>query len=1081
MDNKYICYIYNLVSENEKIFLFGFIIKCNEFILNNESSFFEIDLKEYYPNEKYKIELSYSILNENEFTNFYNKSINEEIFSYDLLKQNGNNINVKYISEISLNKIDNNYSIISLHKFKNLWLQEYNFGDFDISGIINIMQEYASPFFDKNSIPLGYFYIMKDNIIFYKQPAEVNFSIEDININININIKFDSNFINYKAKLILESATSEIIFNGIIDIDDIEKNIVVSVPPRAHTLEIFDKYGDIIYTETFYKLIEFNGIINIIEKQISIHDLLSKKNKNLSALPSHNTNIPLKINAFDRSNNLKLKNLYRHYRNIFDRNINKTNSIKNGNLHNEESYWFENVSSKECIDKIIELVKESDEAIFIDPFFEVNNEQQNNTDMKGTQNLFLLLNRLSGYITIISKLENKDYLISQIKNMSNLFSLNNLNIRLKIINDNNLKLHDRYLLIKKQNILKIYSMTNSLNSVMKDYPLGIFYIDINENNELKEYIDDIVFNKSNEVFNLEDFTENSEKNINNYIKSLIGDIDINSENIEEILDENYNNILDKYKELKKENKAVAYLSLSGILAYISPNIDIYKSIEKIIKDDISSISDKTSLLLEVEKYLIDSYYKKSGLSFYMSNEILDIIKDNQFSTKSYIEVNKVCSFGYRNNRTSIYGWTFLLEKIYCISPDTLVDFIIKSKCEEADLYSEVIAIIINNRYVLNQHNSINSPFLKMILLYEKINSNINHTKTTEMPKIGADIDNLIKMNIPKYIIFLGFIYSKVFYNFQTNSFDENTDNFFNLDVFKYIFNNDNIDDIIQILHHNKLEYEFKILNKIINSNLIKETNVKNKLVKEFLIKYFSKSNFSWNSFADKYTIIFEIINIINSLNDASKKDILKSLLNRCHIIEDNKKLNIPAFIHIAYKYCNKYNLEKKVDTMFFIYCRCSEESYKSIDEVIIRFLNLKSNFISYSGITLFLMLNSVFDCHFNNINYTLNNNNFKKFLEELKNDINLKIFYELYNDYDNINDSSLENLCDYIDIFYNINNNEYVNSLDIIIKTIYMILFNKISNEEEVNNNYSNLIDKFNSILKNKHNGSIYISFDNKK
>ncbi|WP_161976164.1 hypothetical protein, partial [Brachyspira catarrhinii] len=495
------------------------------------------------------------------------------------------------------------------------------------------------------------------------------------------------------------------------------------------------------------------------------------------------------------------------------------------------------------------------------------------------------------------------------------------------------------------------------------------------------------------------------------IKSLIGDIDINSENIEEILDKNYNNILDKYKKLKKENEAVAYLSLSGILAYISPNIDIYKSIEKIIKDDISSISDKTSLLLEVEKYLIDSYYKKSGLSFYTRNKILDIIKDNKFSVKSYIEVNKVCSFGYRNNRLSIYGWTFLLEKIYCISPDTLVDFIIKSKCKESDLYSEVIAIIINNRYVLNQHNSINSQFLKMTLLHEKINSNINHTKTTDMLKIEIDIDNLIKMNIPKYIIFLGFIYSfKIFYNFQTNSFNENIDNFFNLDIFKDIFNNDNIDDIIQILH-NQLEYEFKILNKIINSNLIKETNAKNKLAKEFLIKYFSRSDLFWYSFAGKYTIIFEIVNIINSLNDSGKKDILKSLLNKCCIIEDNKKLNIPAFTNIAYKHCNNTNLEKKVDTMFFIYCRCSEESYKSIDEVIIRFLNLKSNFISYSDITLFLMLGSVFACHFNNIDNTLNNNNFQKFLEELKNDNNLKIFYELYNDYNNIDNSSLENLC----------------------------------------------------------------------
>ena len=1076
MDNKYICYIYNLVAENEKIFLFGFIIKCDEFIVNNGSNFFKIDLKEYYPDEKYKIELSYSILNENEFTDFYNKSINEEIFSYNLLKQNGNNINLKYISEISLNKIDNNYSIISLHKFKNLWIQEYNFGDLDISGIINTMQEYASPFFDKNSIPLGYFYIMKDNIIFYKPIAEVNFSIEDT----NINIKFDSNFIGYKAKLILESATREIIFNGIMDIDDIEKNIVVSVPPSAHTLEIFDKDGNMIYRETINKLIEFNGNINIIEKQISINDLLSKKNKNLSALPSHNTNIPLKINAFDSSNNLKLKNLYRHYRNIFDRNINKTNSIKNGNSYNEESYWFENISNKECIDKIIDLVKESDEAIFIDPFFEVNKKPQNDTDMKGIQNLFLLLNRLSGNITIISKLENKDYLISQIKNISNLFSLNNLNIKLRIINDNNLKLHDRYLLIKKQNVLKLYSMTNSLNSAIKDYPFGIFYIDINKDDELKEYIYNIVFNKSNEAFNLEDFLKENKENINNYIKNLIGDIDINSENIKKILDENYNNIIDKYKELKKENEAIAYLSLSGILAYISPNIDIYKSIEKVIKDDISSISDKTSLLLEVEKYLINLYYKKSGLSFYMRNEILDIIKDNKFSIKSYINVNKVCSYGYRNNRPSIYGWTFLLEKIYCISPDTLVDFITKSKCKEADLYSEVIAIIINNRYVLNRHNNINSPFLNMILLSEKINSNMNHTKTTDTSKIETDIYNLMKMNIPKYIIFLGFIYSKVFYNFQTNLFDENIDNFFNLDIFKDIFNNDNIDDIIQILDKPR-KYEFQILNKIINSHLIKETNVKNKLVKEFLIKYFSKSNFFWYSFADEYTIISEIINIINSLNDAGKKDILKSLLNKCCIIEDNKKLNIPAFTNIDYKHCNNNYLEKKVDTMFFIYCRCSEESYKSIDEVIIRFLNLKSNFINYSGIMLFLILDSIFACHFNNIDNTLNNNNFQKFLEELKNDSNLKIFYELYNDYNNINDSSLENLCDYIDMFYNINNNnEYVNSLDIIIKTIYMILFNKVSNEEEANNNYTNLIDKFNSILRDKYNGSIYISFDNK-
>ena len=43
-------------------------------------------------------------------------------------------------------------------------------------------------------------------------------------------------------------------------------------------------------------------------------------------------------------------------------------------------------------------------------------------------------------------------------------------------------------------------MINSLNSAIKDYPIGIFYIDIKGNNELKKYIYNIIFNKSNEVF-----------------------------------------------------------------------------------------------------------------------------------------------------------------------------------------------------------------------------------------------------------------------------------------------------------------------------------------------------------------------------------------------------------------------------------------------------------------------------------------------------------------------------------------------------------------------------------------------------
>lgn len=154
--------------------------------------------------------------------------------------------------------------------------------------------------------------------------------------------------------------------------------------------------------------------------------------------------------------------------------------------------------------------------------------------------------------------------------------------------------------------------------------------------------------------------------------------------------------------------------------------------------------------------------------------------------------------------------------------------------------------------------------------------------------------------------------------------------------------------------------------------------------------------------------------------------------------------------------------------MFNIYSRCSEESYRSIDELIIRFLNLKSNFISHSGITLFLMLDSIFACHFNNIDNTLNNNNFQKFLDELKNDTNLKIFYELYNDHDNFNSESLKNLFYYINTICELNSYQkiYINLINISINIIYAILQYKINDIDKLNSKFEHLNDIINLELK---------------
>ncbi|WP_143272305.1 hypothetical protein, partial [Brachyspira hyodysenteriae] len=80
MEKKYICYIYNLILGNDKIFLFGFVIKCDNFCFLDKLPVFNDS----------EIEISFSILDKNEYNEFINKYINDNIFSFDLLKQNGN-------------------------------------------------------------------------------------------------------------------------------------------------------------------------------------------------------------------------------------------------------------------------------------------------------------------------------------------------------------------------------------------------------------------------------------------------------------------------------------------------------------------------------------------------------------------------------------------------------------------------------------------------------------------------------------------------------------------------------------------------------------------------------------------------------------------------------------------------------------------------------------------------------------------------------------------------------------------------------------------------------------------------------
>ncbi|MDA0080030.1 hypothetical protein [Brachyspira hyodysenteriae] len=124
-------------------------------------------------------------------------------------------------------------------------------------------------------------------------------------------------------------------------------------------------------------------------------------------------------------------------------------------------------------------------------------------------------------------------------NIYKLFELTNTSVILKTIN--NVKMHDRYLLLKRGNNVLLYSLTNSINSVMVEYPLGVLYIDILKNDKLREYIYNIL-NNSIEFFNMKDVIKNNKnKYKNKYIKYLVDDIENNS--IDYVLKNNINGFI----------------------------------------------------------------------------------------------------------------------------------------------------------------------------------------------------------------------------------------------------------------------------------------------------------------------------------------------------------------------------------------------------------------------------------------------------------------------------------------------------------------------------------------------------------
>ena len=115
------------------------------------------------------------------------------------------------------------------------------------------------------------------------------------------------------------------------------------------------------------------------------------------------------------------------------------------------------------------------------------------------------------------------------------------------------------------------------------------------------------------------------------------------------------------------------------------------------------------------------------------------------------------------------------------------------------------------------------------------------------------------------------------------------------------------------------------------------------------------------------------------------------------------------------------------------------------------------------------MLKSVFNCYYCDEATNINNNAFKQFLEELKKDNNLKVIYDIFNDYNNYSYDSLKVLFEYIYSISkknNINNNVEEHLINIVVEIISLTFNNQIKDQNEFQAEYDKLTDIVNNIIK---------------
>ena len=1035
---NYLCYRYLYhTSEAPPRFLFGFLAP----------SPYKIDIMPTSPSVKLteSLSLEYTYIHEDKYPVF----VNEDICDFSILGFNSETpLKIKNIATSFFSQQRFEVPIFSSNKYTNWWLEDYS--DLPPQDIMILLQElnkYCSPFFPKysilntpHSLPLGSFLIMTDSTSLQEKLVSTDTTFKpDSNNQFPFSITFHRSIINngHTVRVRLISVANDIMINKIASIDTETKSYKLDNLCPKQIIEIFDETGNSIYDEHRTRIVSFS-----LRTRVSggghtlLQDRLSDKTPSLQELKYEDH---MRYNSVSSINDIKIQHLKKynqHQKDLLD--LRRESVPEDQKVITPQTFWYEKMSNEAAVTKIVELVRSAKKTYIFDPFFSSKIVKDKDNKDVIDDNPFLILNRLSGDVSIITSQKTSGELPDIVKSYSPLYKG-----RLILSIQTAPSLHDRYLLLRNDSEYTIYSLTNSLSSTMKESPIGINEIVGEAKQQALIYLTNIIAS-SKELYphNIKPI-ENTNWWEHSYTKELfrdaITDIDNITADIIPILQKNFDS--------SSLSISIRLLGIGEMLSYIHTDykefLDFYNSLIEQYVDEIS--------LEEITQFLIDSQYYTP-----MPYSIVQMTLPCDLNIESYEMLENFQRFPshYYDRENNIPdGYTELLKQVYYTVPDKIFEYFLKSKhyALQQILRSVIAESQIENPISMIKSNTAPVQLLSLIQLLKPFNDMDNTTKKA-----------ILDSGIPNHLLFIILI---------SNSYGNQQDNKFTTEYLECL-------DTLVLFDGSLLtEEDDKYLTRYSEQLLDILPQLKNfnsKLAEQIIYLYLQKDSNIWYTITTNHKVLHSLLIIIDKITEQDKGKFLIKLFKEMEL-DDRYLLVTTPLAQELFSYDIFGNSNRIVKIMLYLFSRSSdnEKVLTSVLDNIINSLSLslEQKYSPYINLN-FLLLHGFFYI----ITYypQLNTERPKQLLEQLKNTSPFTMFYDLYQQ-ENVNSLLLqiERLILYIHEFSD--NSTYSNDKNFITTHIcdtIIMLIQKYNNDEQ-----KTILETLEAIVNNTFKGLFSISF----